>query len=551
MTQQVHLGSMPALSLIGAIKVAAKNGRLWPRPSAAQIIRIVTDIFLLNLAIILAALVRVAIMLAHPGAADDAFDELVWQVANYAKTAPVATVIAVVVFHLSGFYSYGRAYQTKFKVLVVAQAVTLTYLLLGMLAFLLPSVVSPSRGVLVLAGAISLVLFVASRIWAAAWRNYVVRAEEGEGPRSVSGGGPDRTALVIGGAGYIGSALLPKLLASGYRVRVLDLLLYGTGPIEQLLDDPRVEIIRADFRHVDSLVKAMRGVDQVVHLGGIVGDPACSLDEELTIDVNLTASRLIAEVAKGHGIRHFIFASTCSVYGASDQVLDENSTLNPLSLYAKSKVASEKVLLSMADDTFTPIIVRFATIYGLSGRTRFDLVVNLLAAKAVFEGSIPVFGGSQWRPFLHVDDAAVAVCQLLRMPAGRGAEIYNVGSNKENYTIDQIAEIIKEYLPDAEIIRRNDETDNRNYRVNFSKIEIMVGFKPQWNVAAGTRQVIEAIRTGQVVDYTETRYSNVKLLHDRNGIRLAPPERRWAEDMLHQVDATAGVGVVKGEHLVA
>jgi len=538
MTQQVRLGSMPALSLIGAVKVAAKNGRLWPRRlSAAQLIRIVTDIALLNLALILAALVRVAIMLAQPGD-DEAFDELMWQVANYAKTAPVATVIAVAVFHASGFYSYGRAYQTKFKALVVTQAVTLTYLILGVLAFLLPSVVSPSRGVLVLAGVISLVLFVSSRMWAAAWRHYVVGAEEVESPPSV-GGGRDRTVLVIGGAGYIGSALLPKLLASGYRVRVLDLLLYGTGPIEHLLDDPRVEVVRADFRHVDSLVKAMRGVDQVVHLGGIVGDPACSVDEELTIDVNLTASRLIAEVAKGHGIRHFIFASTCSVYGASDEVLDENSSLNPLSLYAKSKVASEKVLLKMADETFTPIIVRFATIYGLSGRTRFDLVVNLLAAKAVFEGSIPVFGGSQWRPFLHVDDAAAAVCQLLRMPAGRGAEIYNVGCSKENYTIDQIADIIKQHLPDADIIRRNEEADNRNYRVNFSKIEMMVGFKPQWNVAAGTQQVIEAIRTGQVVDYTEMRYSNVKLLHNINGSKLAPPERRWAEDMLHQVDARA------------
>ena len=217
----------------------------------------------------------------------------------------------------------------------------------------------------------------------------------------------EKSVLVIGGAGYIGSALLPKLLAEGYRVRVLDLFLYGTNPIASVLDHPELEIVRADFRRVDALVAGMQGVDHLVHLGGIVGDPACAIDEDLTIDVNLAATRLIGEVAKGNGIKHFVFASTCSVYGAADELLTENSALNPLSLYARSKVASEKLLLEMADDRFTPIIVRFGTIHGLSGRTRFDLVVNLLSAKAVFEGCITVFGGDQWRPFLHVDDAAL------------------------------------------------------------------------------------------------------------------------------------------------
>jgi nucleoside-diphosphate-sugar epimerase len=160
------------------------------------------------------------------------------------------------------------------------------------------------------------------------------------------------------------------------------------------------ESVRSDFREIDSLVKAMRGVEQVVHLGGIVGDPACALDEELTIDVNLAATRSIAEVAKGNGIRHFVFASSCSVYGASDVVLNEKSQLDPLSFYARTKVASEKVLLGMADSTFTPLIVRFATIYGLSGRTRFDLVVNLLAANAFFDHQITIFGGDQWRSVL-------------------------------------------------------------------------------------------------------------------------------------------------------
>src|SRR5205823_1693957 len=146
------------------------------------------------------------------------------------------------------------------------------------------------------------------------------------------------------------SALLPKLLAQGYSVRVLDLLLYGSEPLAAVLDHPRLEVVQADFRQVDKVVEAMQGVDAVIHLGAIVGDPACALDEELTIEVNLMATRMIAEVAKGSGIRRFCFASTCSVYGANDHMLDEWSELNPISLYARSKLASEKVLMQMADE---------------------------------------------------------------------------------------------------------------------------------------------------------------------------------------------------------
>ncbi len=222
--------------------------------------------------------------------------------------------------------------------------------------------------------------------------------------------------LVIGGGGYIGSALLPKLLDSGYHVRLLDLLLFGTEPIADVLDHPNLEIVQADFRQVDEVVAAVRGMDTLIHLGAIVGDPACALDEELTIEVNLMATRMIAEVAKGSGVKRFIFASTCSVYGASDEILDERSALNPVSLYARSKIASEKVLRKMADDRFAPVILRFGTIYGLSGRTRFDLVVNLLAAKALIDKQITVFDGDQWRPFVHVDDAAQAVFKVLEAP---------------------------------------------------------------------------------------------------------------------------------------
>ena len=158
--------------------------------------------------------------------------------------------------------------------------------------------------------------------------------------------------LVIGGSGYIGSALLKILLERGYRVRLLDLFLYGYEPINEVKDHPNLDIKQGDLRRVEHVVEAMQGMDAVIHLGALVGDPACALDEKLTIEINLMATRLVAEVAKANKVQRLIFASTCSVYGASDEMLNEHSKLNPVSLYAKSKVASERVLNELKDDIY-------------------------------------------------------------------------------------------------------------------------------------------------------------------------------------------------------
>jgi nucleoside-diphosphate-sugar epimerase len=276
-------------------------------------------------------------------------------------------------------------------------------------------------------------------------------------------------------------------------------------------------------------------MDAVVHLGAIVGDPACALDEELTVEVNLIATRLIGEVAKGSGIGRFVFASTCSVYGASDFVLDERSRVNPVSMYARSKVASERVLLKMAGHGFAPVILRFATIYGLSGRMRFDLVVNLLTAKALAEGTITVQGGDQWRPFLHVDDAALAVVQALTAPhANVRHQIFNVGSDAQNFTIRQIGQLIRRLVPEAEITEQPAQGDRRNYRVSFSKIKGTLDFKPQWTVEKGIQQVIEAIRAGQVADYREAKHSNVEFLRDESAARLIRHGNDWVYQLLNE-----------------
>lgn len=342
-----------------------------------------------------------------------------------------------------------------------------------------------------------------------------------------------RRILITGGAGYIGSALLPKLLSRGYQVRLLDVLLFGSAPIADVLTHPNLEIIHADFRQIDRVVEAMRRVDAVIHLGAIVGDPACALNEETTVEVNLLATRAIAEIAKGCGVSSFIFASTCSVYGASDDLLDESSPLNPVSLYARSKIAAERVLRLLADDRFAPTILRFGTVYGLSGRIRFDLVINLLTAKAILDQRITVFGGSQWRPFVHVEDVARAILAALEAPpAWVRYQTFNVGSNRQNYTIQQVAEMIHDIVPAAVLTGAGSDTDRRNYRVNFSKIQSRLGFEPHWDIAGGVRQVIDAIARGQVTSYEDPQHSNVKYLSTPRAATFMRPHGNWVEHLL-------------------
>jgi nucleoside-diphosphate-sugar epimerase len=337
--------------------------------------------------------------------------------------------------------------------------------------------------------------------------------------------GSPRNVLVIGGAGYIGSALIPQLLELGYSVRVLDLLIYGDHTVAPFLGHSRFELIQGDFRHVNTVVEAMQGVDTVIHLGALVGDPACNLDEDLTVEVNLMATKMIAEVAKGYGISRFLFASTCSVYGASDDLLDEKSALNPVSLYARTKIASEKLLLRMVEPTFAPVILRFGTIYGFSGRTRFDLVVNLLTAKAVVDGVITLYGGDQWRPFVHVEDAARAVVAAIEAPPEKaGGEIFNVGSDEQNYTLAGVAEVIRSMVPGSKVVDHGQDSDRRNYRVDFRKVRAGLGFRPQWTLEKGVAQVAEAFRTGKVKDYKHPSYSNVAHLTEEGLSKLVGKE---------------------------
>ena len=445
--------------------------------------------------------------------------------------ALIATAISVPVFSLTGTYTYARYYTLRAKILRLGQAVSLSYLLIALASILIrPNFVLP-RTVLLLAWIVTFALMAATRLWSTLWKWFFVKELSAKPNMAVE---EPRSVLVIGGAGYIGSTLLPKLLRNGYRVKLLDLFLFGQQPIINYLGHPGLTVLEGDFRHVGNVAEAMRGVKSVIHLGGIVGDPACSVSESLTIDVNLVANRMIAEIAKGSAVNHFIFASSCSVYGQSPDLLDEHSRLNPLSLYARTKVASEKLLLQMANgSSFSPVILRFGTIYGRSGRIRFDLVVNLLTAKAVLEGKITVINGNQWRPFLHVDDAAVAVLKCLEAPSELvGKQIFNVGSEQQNLRIGELGEIIQSLVPNSELLLEETNQDKRDYRVSFDKIRSCIGFEPQWTIEKGVEQIVTALKSGEVKDYHDCKYSNYSYLSQKEAISADEDRENWMFEVL-------------------
>ena len=322
--------------------------------------------------------------------------------------------------------------------------------------------------------------------------------------------------LIIGGAGYIGSVLVRKLLEKGYKVRVLDSFIYGKESLGSI-NSQNLDIVEGDTRHIETLTGCLADVDAVVHLAELVGDPACALDPKLTQEINYFATLLIASVCKHYQINKFIYTSSCSVYGESkgDTLLDEEADVKPASLYARMKLSSENILKGLGDSNFSPIILRLSTVFGHSYRPRFDLVVNTLTAKAVTEGNMTIFGGDQWRPNVHVADVAKAIILVLESPLNIvGNQIFNVGHEQHNHTINQLGQMVKEIIPTASLTRDNNDTDKRNYKVSFKKIRELLNFKPDYDVRDGIKEMAEVLKRGLIKDYRNPRYSNVKYLED-------------------------------------
>jgi nucleoside-diphosphate-sugar epimerase len=319
--------------------------------------------------------------------------------------------------------------------------------------------------------------------------------------------------LVTGGAGYVGGELIDELLEAGHEVRSIDVLLHGQDDVAARLDSLGVELIRADIRDDDARGRALAGVDAVVHLAAIVGDPACGRDPELSNSVNVEGTASLVADARAAGVQRFLFASTCSNYGrmADPTVpIDETGELRPVSLYAEQKVAMEKSLLEGDHNGMSPTCLRFATVYGVGHRMRFDLTVNEFTRDLWADRKLDVFGETFWRPYVHVRDAARAVALVLASPLEKvKGRVFNAGHSDENYRKLDLVEIITGQLGrgDVEYVTRTE--DPRDYKVSFERIKNELGFEPVQRVPTGIEELVGALEEKRFGDPFSPRYSNI------------------------------------------
>lgn len=318
--------------------------------------------------------------------------------------------------------------------------------------------------------------------------------------------GADQLIVVTGGAGYLGSHLVRELLAAGRSVRVVDSLAVGTGSsLRCHWGASRFEFIHGDVRDEAVCANALAGASAVVHLAAVVGDPACARDEVSAREVNLSATRgLIEAAAETSSCRRFVFASTCSNYGKMlevDALATEEWELRPISLYAETKVAAEQEVVAASRPDFATTCLRFATVYGVSPRMRFDLTVNEFARDALLSGALVVYGEQFWRPYVHVRDAARAAGAVLEAPVDDVAgEVFNVGDGDQQFRKQDLVELLLARLPETTVERVERTEDPRDYRVSFDKFREVLGFSITRTVPEGIDEVLGLLRSGTLDD---------------------------------------------------
>ncbi len=322
-----------------------------------------------------------------------------------------------------------------------------------------------------------------------------------------------RTTLVTGGSGYIGALLVQELADAGHEIRVLDSMLHGQEEIAAEQERSGVQVVRGDIRDAKARREALSGADAVVHLAAIVGDPACALDPAVSTDVNVRATESLVADAVQAGVEQLVFASTCSNYGrmADPTVpITEDGDLRPVSLYAEQKVGMEKLILGGATEHFHPTCLRFATVYGVGRRMRFDLTVNEFTRELWADRELEVFGEQFWRPYIHVRDAGRAVRTVLEAPAEKVAgQVFNAGRSGENYRKLDIVEEIRKQTDHGRVSYVHRDEDPRDYKVSFEKVRSELGFETLLTVPDGIGELLAGLDAAAFGDPFDPRYRNV------------------------------------------
>ncbi|HEX2882701.1 MAG TPA: SDR family oxidoreductase [Polyangiaceae bacterium] len=311
--------------------------------------------------------------------------------------------------------------------------------------------------------------------------------------------------IIPGGGGYIGVLLTEQLLEQGHEVTVFDRFYFGIELFDRWRANPRLRLVKGDVRTIKPDV--FRGADAVIQLAALSNDPTADLDPELTRAINMVGTIRCAELAKDAGVKRYLFSSSCSVYGDSHDVVDETSATNPVSLYARYKLEAETALDKLASKDFIVSSLRNATVYGVSPRMRFDLVVNIMTLYAWKQRKIFVLGGGrQWRPLVHVRDVANAFVVLLGAPGDViNRKVFNVGEDAQNYQVRDIANIVCNVVPNTVVEDVPDDPDKRSYRTAFKKAEAELGFKVKYTVEQGAKEVLNALQGGQIQDEIKTK----------------------------------------------